>query len=58
MKWFKIMLKIGSIESCVAKNKKDAESNFIYSFGPHKIADSFAVYHGRIGGSLGSVINL
>lgn len=25
---------------------------------PNKIADSFAIYHGRIGGSLGPVINL
>ena len=39
-------------QEVIARNKRYA-ANF-----PHKIADSFAVYRGRIGSQLGNIINL
>ncbi len=36
----------------IARNKRVIK-NF-----PHKVADSFAIYHGRIGGSVGQLIRL
>ncbi len=46
-------LNISSIKREVIDRNKRFEANF-----PHKIADSFAVYRGRIGSSLSSIIKL
>lgn len=43
--------------SSIKQAVKQRNSRFAQNF-PHKLADSFAIYHGRIGGSMSNVINL